>query len=199
MPRRYRRRSSTSDLILGLTGISVLLLYGLQLSREDWNRLTIILWTIAISLIFLLLLGVFFFNRRKQQKMAALRKVDIDQMSGAEFEEYLAFLFRRRGFTNVTTTRLYGDFGADLVAKKDNIKYAIQAKRWRGLVGVDAVYQVLGGKDYYGCQGTIVVTNSKFTYQAEQLAQKSNTTLVNGDTLAQWIIDSQKTSENSGN
>jgi len=199
MPRRYRRRSSTSDLILGLTGISVLLLYGLQLSREDWNRLTIILWTIAISLIFLLLLGVFFFNRRKQQKMAALRKVDIDQMSGAEFEEYLAFLFRRRGFTNVTTTRLYGDFGADLVAKKDNIKYAIQAKRWRGLVGVDAVYQVLGGKDYYGCQGTIVVTNSKFTYQAEQLAQKSNTTLVNGDTLAQWIIDSQKTSEDSGN
>ncbi len=131
--------------------------------------------------------------------MAALRKVDIDQMSGAEFEEYLAFLFRRRGFTNVTTTRLYGDFGADLVAKKDNIKYAIQAKRWRGLVGVDAVYQVLGGKDYYGCQGTIVVTNSKFTYQAEQLAQKSNTTLVNGDTLAQWIIDSQKTSEDSGN
>ena len=42
---------------------------------------------------------------------------DIDQMDGIQFEHYLGQLFRSQGY-HVEVTRASGDFGADLVLKK---------------------------------------------------------------------------------
>ncbi|NOU99328.1 restriction endonuclease [Paenibacillus planticolens] len=98
---------------------------------------------------------------------------DLDRMTGIEFEQFLGRFFNAQGY-KVTITPPSGDFGADLVLKKDRKSIAVQAKRYTGKVGVDALQQVLGGRDYYGCGKSKVITNSYFTKQAVQFAQRTN-------------------------
>ena len=68
-----------------------------------------------------------------------------DYMTGADFEVYCADLLRKNGFIDVSVTSTSGDFGADIIATQNKIKYAIQCKCYSSDIGVDAVYQVTGG------------------------------------------------------
>ncbi len=97
----------------------------------------------------------------------------IDRMSGEEFEDYLAVLYRKHGF-EVKMTPKTCDFGADLLLtdKKTGKKICAQAKRYRNLVGEAAVQQTLSGREYYGCDEAIIITNSHYTDAAKALAKK---------------------------
>ena len=52
----------------------------------------------------------------------------IDRMSGVEFEEFIAAQLRAAGW-HVTPTAATGDYGVDLIAKKDATRMAVQCKR----------------------------------------------------------------------
>lgn len=106
----------------------------------------------------------------------------VDGMSGTQFEHFLTVLFQREGFDAEHIGR-YGDFGADLVLRRGNLKVVVQAKRYSGAVGLDAVQQVLGAKAHYRADDAIVVTNSHYTGAARTLAQSSNVTLWDRSTL----------------
>jgi restriction system protein len=93
----------------------------------------------------------------------------LDQLTGPEFEQHLAILFRHKGYV-VQLTKGSGDQGADLLLKKDDDRIAFQAKRYKGRVGNDAVQELLGGMRYYSCSRGIVVTTSDFTHAAASLA-----------------------------
>lgn len=95
---------------------------------------------------------------------------DVDEMTGWEFERWLAHFFERVGF-EVRRTPYRGDFGADFVLTWNGVKIAVQAKRSRRQVGVSAVQEVVGAKAYYGCEQAMVVTNGYFTEQAVILAR----------------------------
>jgi hypothetical protein len=113
---------------------------------------------------------------------------DIAAMSGREFEEFLARLFSRMGYRDAKLTPA-NDQGADLVCLAPHGgRVAIQAKRWKGTVGNEAVQQLLGAMVYYGCVEGIVVTNSSFTAAARALAGKdSRITLCDRRWLAEQI------------
>ena len=98
---------------------------------------------------------------------------EIDNMNGYEFEEFCGALLRKNGFTNIIVTRSSGDYGADIIACKDDIKYAIQCKRYSSPVGIEAVREVLGSKTMYNCHAGVVLTNSSFTPAALELAGKN--------------------------
>jgi restriction system protein len=112
-------------------------------------------------------------------------------MSGSEFEEYIAFLFGRLGY-RVCKTSKGGDFGLDIIARSANNSLGIQCKRWKNKIGVKAIQEVVAGCIHYGCDTPMVVTNSRFTKQAEQMARSTNCVLVNRDELVRLIIKSKK-------
>jgi len=93
----------------------------------------------------------------------------VDQMTGREFEEFLAKIFKQLGY-QVMLTKASVDYGADLVIQKEGIKAVVQAKRKQGSVGIDAVQQVVAAIAYYNANLGMVITNSKFTENAKNLA-----------------------------
>jgi hypothetical protein len=127
---------------------------------------------------------------------------DLDAMSGVEFENFVAGLYRSRGF-EAEVTRASGDFGADLIvavegglrrSEWDSKSYesegwsdrmAVQCKRYSGAVGVSAVMAIIAGKGMYDCSHSAVVTNSTFTAQARQLAEAHSVALIDGARLRQ--------------
>jgi len=105
-----------------------------------------------------------------------------------DFEKIIAQLFRRGGFS-VQETSYTGDYGADLVASKGEERVAIQVKRYgpTNSVGVGEVNQVLGGMRYYDCNRCLVITTSRFTPAAIEMAKRAKVVLWDWDVLVRQI------------
>lgn len=133
-------------------------------------------WKLSIALIIVLFAAILFL-RRKILKNAGMRK--IDRMSGEEFERYLTLKLKETGrYKKVRHVGQSGDYGADVILyDKKNRKIVVQAKRYRGYVGIAAVQQVIGAVKYYDADEGWVITNSTFSDAAKNLASTSNVTL----------------------
>lgn len=101
----------------------------------------------------------------------------IDNLSGKEFEYFIMKLLNVLEFENVSNTKISSDYGVDLVATKNNETYAIQCKRHKNRIGIEAVQQIVAGKTYYKCTNAIVITNNYFTKNAIELAKINNVKL----------------------
>lgn len=113
----------------------------------------------------------------------------IDNMSGIEFETFLAKIYRKQGF-NVSQTPASCDYGADLILRSGDNTISIQAKRYcvSKKVGVKAVQEVQASLNYYGANRGMVVTNSVFTPNAIKLAKINHVELVDRDKLRSMIV-----------
>jgi restriction system protein len=111
---------------------------------------------------------------------------EVDVMSGGEFEAHLAALFSGLGYA-VARTRASGDFGADLLLERDHVRLVVQAKRYDGSVGIEAVQQVIGATRYYGATRALVVTNSVCTPAAVALAGAHGVELVEREELVRLL------------
>lgn len=103
----------------------------------------------------------------------------IDKMSGEDFEFYVAKILQKYGFKDVMVTSGSGDFGVDVIGSFKKIKYAIQVKRYKSLVGIAAVQEAYAGTKYYEADAAIVITNSHFTDAAKELADSCDVILIN--------------------
>lgn len=114
------------------------------------------------------------FIKKKCWKWSYLRSPisKVDKMDGHEFEDYLKAHFEKIGYHCKNVGSNGHDYGVDLVISKNGIKTAVQAKRYNGSVGIKAVQEIVSGKDYYDCDHAMVVTNSRFTSSAINLADK---------------------------
>lgn len=101
----------------------------------------------------------------------------VDTMDGLDFEQYVANLLRANGFRHVSLTEKY-DFGVDIIAEKDGIRWGIQAKHYSGLVKADAVRQVVTGLRLYDCDRAMVITNSTYSVVAQRLAAGNDCVLI---------------------
>ena len=101
-------------------------------------------------------------------------ELPMDEMEGHDFEYYCADLLKANGFLEVEVTKGSGDFGADILAEKDGITYAVQCKCYDKPIGVKAVQEVYAGRDYYDRMVGVVMTNQYFTQPAVELAKKLN-------------------------
>lgn len=106
---------------------------------------------------------------------------------GFDFERKFAEVLKMNGFENVTVTEESGDFGADVVAEKDGIKYVIQCKYYSSSVGVKAVQQVFASKLHYSAHVAVVATNGVFTKSAKVLAEETGVILWNGLKVQEMI------------
>lgn len=102
----------------------------------------------------------------------------IDQMTGIEFEEFIAAVLKGCGFVIEQMTSTSGDYGADIIVSFNEVRIAVQCKRYNYPVGVKAVQEVISAMKHYDCQEAIVVTNNYFTNQAEILAKDNEVVLL---------------------
>lgn len=124
---------------------------------------------------------------RKKARLAQSGIAELDQLGGEDFEKYLEILFRKLGY-QVTRTPYQGDFGADLVIKKDGAQTVVQAKRYSRSVGVKAIQEAVAAKEYYKCDNAMVVTNSHFSQQAKKLAAANQVELWDRNQLVNRLL-----------
>lgn len=113
---------------------------------------------------------------------------EVDQFeTGYEFEEYIAGLLEELDFEEIQITNPSRDFGADIIAFKDNKKYAFQCKLYSGTVGLFAVQEVYAAKAYYECDIAIAVTNDYFSAPAMELADVTRVLLWDREKLSELL------------
>jgi restriction system protein len=134
-------------------------------------------------------------HERWQRHYGALHIDELKKLSGTEFEDYLAELFKSQGY-QVETTPATGNYGADLLLHKDQQRTAVQAKCYTGSVGVSAVQEALSGMVYYNCHSAWVVTTGNYTANAVELARQSKVRLLDSNELGKLILQMQNPTEN---
>lgn len=115
----------------------------------------------------------------------------VDLMDGPGFERWCAQLFRLIGFPDVQLTKASGDQGVDIVAIKDDVRYAIQCKCYSSDIGNHSVQEVHAGKSMYGCHVGVVLTNRYFTSGAKELAKVTGILLWDRNKLKALIQEAQ--------
>jgi len=115
-------------------------------------------------------------HKKKIYLRADLKKVD--SMSGEEFEYFLKAHLEKQGYRADTTKRSH-DYGCDLILRKNGSLLVLQAKRNQSNIGIKAVQEILGAKNYYRADKAIVATNRYFTKPAQELAQSASIILWN--------------------
>ena len=130
-------------------------------------------------------------NILKDRKLRRSGMLQVDQMQGKEFEDYLRVLFLEKGY-HVQMTPATGDYGADLILSKSGRRIAVQAKRWKKNVGLKAVQEVSTAKLHYKVDECWVVTNSGYTEPAKKLAASNGVKLVDRVALMKWMLEMNK-------
>jgi restriction system protein len=96
-----------------------------------------------------------------------------DDMTPNEFETYCAEELRRAGW-NARVTLQSRDQGVDVVAEKDGIRVVVQCKLYSRPVGNKAVQETAAARAHEKADYGVVVTNNRYTSDAEQLATTNN-------------------------
>lgn len=102
---------------------------------------------------------------------------------GIEYEGHVSEALIALGY-NAQLTATTGDFGADIIAEKDELRYAIQCKFHAKPAGVKAVQEAESSRKYYKCDFAVVVSRSGFTSAAEELARELRVFLLADQDLA---------------
>lgn len=152
-----------------------------------------VLWTIIILGILTGAVFIGLWHRQEMRKRAALRALevaDIATMSGRDFERYVGAILQSRGHF-VQYTKTVGDYGVDIIAKKESIATAVQVKRYSHVLGQAAIREAVAGMMHYKCSKSMVVTNSSFTRHAKTLAASNRCELIDGLKLGEWMLEFQ--------
>lgn len=119
-------------------------------------------------------------------KRSMRKPADLGRMSPEDFEYWVAGYFKRRRFRHVVVTQFSRDMGIDIYMKTPRGKEAIaQVKRYGKPVGRPVVQQTLGAMMQVGAECCYVVTNSTFSREAWEAAEKLPRLvhLIDGDQL----------------
>lgn len=117
------------------------------------------------------------FHKNQNSSYKQLDLEDISTMSWIDFEVYVWKLFNDIWYS-ITWTSASWDQWADLIASKNWKTTIIQVKRYNSNVWNKAVQEVIWAIKYYNWDNWCVVTNSKYTKSAKELAQKNNIILI---------------------
>jgi hypothetical protein len=107
-------------------------------------------------------------------------------MSGAQFEIFVADLFRAMGH-NARVLGGSGDQGVDVIVNYQGERVAVQCKNYSRAVGNKPVQEVYAGSRFHGCKSAWVVAPAGFTKGAVELARRVGVTLYDAQALRTWI------------
>lgn len=119
----------------------------------------------------------------QKEKLELSGKFTLNNITnGTQFELYLTNLFKELGYKTKHNGKA-GDQGADLILKKGDYVYVVQAKYYTSKLGNTPVQEIVGALKFYNANQGVVITNSEFTLGAENLAKANNVILIDGKDL----------------
>ena len=116
----------------------------------------------------------------------SLRFEAVRSMSGAQFEDFTADLFRAMGHQAVVLGGA-GDQGVDVIVNRRGERVAVQCKNHKKPVGNRPVQEVYAGARHHRCVEACVVAPAGYTRGAIALASSTGVSLFDADTVRQWI------------
>lgn len=154
------------------------------------------LWWFWLLILIIGIIATVIQKKRKNNKYLVINEIHgnrkqlnkLRNLKPSEFEEYIAHLFSKLGFTTEKVGGAY-DGGIDVIAIKNNKKYYIQCKKFiTSQVSVGSVRSFYGalvdhmanGKGYF-------ITTNKFTLEAEKFAEGKPIELIDGQQLLKYI------------
>jgi restriction system protein len=111
---------------------------------------------------------------------------DWRSLRSTAFEDFIGEVFEDLGFL-VEKTKVTGDQGVDLIVTGKGRRIAVQTKGYKDSVGNHAVQEVHTGMVFYTCRECLVVTNSRFTSAAVDLARSVGCILIDGSRIPELI------------
>ncbi len=181
----HKQLLATSLLTLLLLAVSVF---------QSWLWLTLV---VTIIQCMVLPLYSVLFLKQVTQKLKAHAGLDkhlsVQEMytlNAFDFEEHIAFLFRKAGFDMVRVIGGRGpDGGIDLIVEHHGTKIAVQCKRYhpkKNPILIEPVRALIGSCSQYKCDFGIFITTSWFTKPALHRTDDSLVAKIDGQTLEQW-------------
>lgn len=126
----------------------------------------------------------------ERKKKSISQKIDeLMELTPREFEEYVGQLYHYLGFEDVVVTQYSNDKGIDILLCKEDLKYGIQCKRYKGTVGSPDIQKFIGALDHAKADKGIFVTTGMFSFEAEKMASEHPIELVNRIELAKLILE----------
>ncbi len=185
-PHRNSRKITHEHLVFSLTVIFAAMIYAGRLWRII--NLTTALLFIANIVCLVILSASWRAWHQKRKRVKTKRKPALptaDTMDGVAFERVIANLLKNRGFHHIKLTERY-DLGIDIIAERGKVRWGIQVKRHKQLIGMAAVSQVVAALAHYNCDRAMVITNGRFSASARMLAASNNCLLIDGSHLRHW-------------
>lgn len=179
--RAYKRKRTKSKWLFIFFIASLIYVATLFKNKNNFGLL------LFICISFLTCIGIFSVFRCIKKQIYLHSPIHrVDRMSGEQFEEYLKYNFEQFGY-KVSLTPKTGDYGADLICKKNGQILIIQAKRYKDKVRNSAIQEIVAAKAYYKADKCMVVTNSYFSEPAKELAKANDVELWDRDSLFKHI------------
>lgn len=181
--------------IIGLiTAVYLLWLLVRAVSQPEWLaqlpplafeliRLVEMGWLATLGVLW----GVVWWQGRQDavQPLIPLNLDALYNLHPADFEQYVAGLFRQKGY-KVSVRGRSGDLGVDLVLTRTGGKRAIvQCKRYRSTIGPDVVRELYGTLMHEGVSHAFLVTTADISEAARTWARGKPMTLIDGVTLVE--------------
>lgn len=161
-------KDSTFNAVFILTFVMIVSFVQSLREGQWWAILIVVLMVIAIGVVIFL---YFMKKKKKSTKHLSVAFRKVLTKTPEELELYVVDLFNAMGYRAKHTGRT-GDNGVDVVAEINEMRYAIQVKKYTGNVPFNAVQQVNTGKDLYDCHEACIVTTAPgFTRSARANAK----------------------------
>jgi HJR/Mrr/RecB family endonuclease len=134
------------------------------------------------------LLGVDTRGRRNPPQTTPDLNEQLRSMDWFQFEQMVALVYRRLGYTVTRRGGANPDGGIDLFVERHGQRFAVQCKQWKTWnVGVKVMREFLGALTDAGIQKGIFITLCGYSGDAKQLAEKHGIEIVNEVGLAKMI------------
>jgi len=150
---------------------------------------TLLGWLLAIGIVVTVVWMTWRLWRRLRTPTALglSRRFDaVRSMSGAQFEVFVADLFRAMGHKAVVLGGA-GDQGVDVIVHRRGDRVAVQCKNHKKAVGNNPVQEVYAGARHHRCAEACVVAPAGYTKGASELARSTGVSLYDADSIRQWI------------
>jgi restriction system protein len=122
-------------------------------------------------------------NEELEQLRIFTHKNELRYIHHREFEYFVAKFLRVVKNYKAYVTQAAKDGGKDIIAFDEDEKIYVEVKHWKGNVGRPAIQKLNGAMLADRVHRGYFITSSGFTKDALEYANKTNITLIDGDTL----------------
>ena len=128
-------------------------------------------------------------KEKPSEKELIAKKIDeLLELNPRDFELYIGELFKHLGYESKVTPYI-NDKGIDIIMYKDDVKYGVQCKRYKGSVGSPDIQTFIGALANAKADKGVFVTTGMFTFEAEKMAANHPIQLINRIDLAKLILE----------